>query len=460
MSDQSLNKLPEAPEATPAGTGDAEQSTPKGDAAAPKPRKAGWRQRATRHFLESFADWNYIFLEELRMIFKDQGVLIFCILLPLGYPVLYTWIYNNEVCNDVPTVVVDDSHSALSREYIRKVDATQEVRVVAQCESMNQARALVKSRDAYGIIHIPASFARDLSRMQQTRVSLYADMSGMLYYKALLLANSDVSLAMNARIKISRAGNTTQRQDDITAAPIAYQQVELFNPANGMASYLIPGVLVLILQQSLLLGIGLAAGTRREQNAYRRLTPINRHYHGLMRIVLGKSLAYFAVYLWNTTYVLFLVPRMFHLPQIGSVADIWMIMVPFLIAVTFFGMTLSVLIRQREACFMIIVFSSLPLLFMSGISWPASNMPAFWKYFAYLFPSTFGIRAYLAINNAGAPLNEVNTEWYALWIQAIFYFLTTLVVYRRNILASRLAFVRKYRHLQHRRQTPRPAPAP
>lgn len=415
------------------------------------PRKK--RSNIVSHFLESLPDWNYIFKEELRTIFKDQGVLIFCLLLPLGYPILYTWIYNNEVCNDVPTVVVDDSQTAFSREYIRKVDATPEIRIVSYAADMNEARKAVKQRDAYGIIYIPSTFSQDISRMQQTRVSLFADMSGMLYYKAVLLANTNVSLAMNARIKVERAGKTTAQEEALTTHPITYEQVELYNPTNGMASYLIPAVLVLIIQQSLVLSIGLAAGTRREKNAYRTLTPINRHYHGLMRIVMGQSLAYILIYLWNITYVLFLVPKMFSLPQIGSVADIWMIMTPFLIAVTFFGMTLSVLIRQREACFMIIVFTSVPLLFLSGISWPTCAMPDFWRYVSYLFPSTFGVKAYVAINNTGATLNEVKTEWYALWIQAVAYFLTTLVVYRRNIIISRLKFIEKYRNLRKRKTT-------
>ena len=86
-------------------------------------------------------------------------------------------------------------------------------------------------------------------------------MSGLLYYKALLTANTNVSLAMNADIKMERAGNTTVRQDEITAYPIEYEDIAIFNPTNGFAAFLIPAVLILIIQQTLLLGIGLAAGT-------------------------------------------------------------------------------------------------------------------------------------------------------------------------------------------------------
>ena len=99
---------------------------------------------------------------------------------------------------------------------------------------------------------------------------------------------------MNKAIKIQRAGNTTtNREEEISTYPIEYTNVALFNPTSGFASFLIPAVLMLILQQTLVLGIGLSAGTAVETNRFRDLVPINRHYHGTLRIVFGKTLAYF-----------------------------------------------------------------------------------------------------------------------------------------------------------------------
>lgn len=57
----------------------------------------------------------------MKNTIKDEGVLIFFILVPLGYPLLYSWIYNNEVVRDVPVAIVDMSHSQESRKFIREV---------------------------------------------------------------------------------------------------------------------------------------------------------------------------------------------------------------------------------------------------------------------------------------------------------------------------------------------------
>ena len=387
--------------------------------------------------VQGIHDLFYIWKQEFRTTFRDQGVLIFFVLVPLVYPLIYSFIYTNETIREVPTVVVDNSRSSLSREYLRKVDASPETSIVAHCADMEEAKLMLKDRKAYGIIYIPAHFSDDIARGKQTQVSIFCDMSGLLYYKALLTANTNVSLAMNAYIKMKRAGNTTARQDEITAYPIEYEDVAIFNPTNGFAAFLIPAVLILIIQQTLLLGIGLSAGTAREQNRFKDLVPINRHYNGTLRIVMGKGLSYFMVYSLVAVYILCVVPRLFSLNQIAIPGVLTLFALPYLAACIFFAMTASIAIRNRETCMLLFVFTSVPLLFLSGISWPGAAMPEFWRYFSYIFPSTFGINGYVRINSMGATLNEVSFEYQALWIQTGIYFLTTCLVYRWQIIQSR-----------------------
>lgn len=277
-------------------------------------------------------------------------------------------------------------------------------------------------------------------------------MSGMLYYKAILTAATEASLQMNKDIKIARSGNTTNRQDEISAAPIKYESVTLFNSQNGYASFLIPAVLILIIQQTLLLGVGLSAGTARENNRFRDLVPIYREYQGTLRIVMGKSLAYLLIYAVVSTYILCLVPKWFSLVQIATPATLLTFVLPYVLACIFFAMTCSIFIHHREACMMIYVFTSVPLLFISGISWPGSAIPDFWRIVSYLFPSTFGINGFVRINSMGAELADVRTEYLVLWLQAGIYFLTTCIVYRRQIMISRRHAMERLQQLRNKRK--------
>ncbi|MDR0939885.1 MAG: ABC transporter permease [Mediterranea sp.] len=387
----------------------------------------------------------HVWKQELRAMARDHGVLIFFILVPLAYPLVYSFIYDNEVVRDVPAVAVDASRTALSREYLRKVDATPDIGIVARLADMETAKQALKERRAYGIIYIPADFADRVARGEQTQVSIYCDMSGLLYYKSMLLANTAVSLDMNREIKIARAGNTTDREDEVSAYPIAYEDVAMFNPATGFAAFLIPAVLILIIQQTLLLGIGLSAGTAREKNPTRHLVPADPRYDGTLRIVLGKGLCYFLIYVPISFYVLSVVPRLFSLNQIGQTGTLTLFVPPYLAACIFFAMTASIAIRNRETCMLLFVFTSLPLLFISGISWPGAAIPPFWHYFSWLFPSTFGINGFVKINNMGATLNEVAMEYRGLWLQAGFYFVTTCIAYRWQVMKARKAENRETR---------------
>lgn len=390
-----------------------------------------------RNIADAISDAAYIWRYEMRQILRDEGVLIFFIIVPLAYPLLYSWIYNNEVVHEVPVVVVDDSHSALSRQFIRMCDASPDVRILCHAADMDEAQSLVSRQLAKGIYHIPAEFDRNISRMEQTTIGVYCDMSLMLTYQAVYQTSVAVTQTMGAAIRTKLSQPPTRREAQIGARPMIVDEVPLFNPSGGYGSSILPAVLMLILQQTLVLGIGMSAGTARENNRYHELIPIDRHYQGTLRIVGGKSLCYFMIYAVMGAYLTLAVPKMFSFPQLAHWQDLLCLMLPYVLACIFFGMIVSCIIRYRENVMLLIVFVSVPLLFLTGISWPQSSIPSFWQSISWLFPSTFGVRAYVRLNTMGATLADVNREYLVLWGQTLFYFFMACIVYRHQIVLSR-----------------------
>lgn len=391
------------------------------------------RGKVISHLSQATRDVGYIFIEEAKTIFKDEGVIIFFFLVPLLYPLLYSWIYNNELVTDVPAVIVDKSHSFMSRKFVRELDATQGVKVISYANSIEEAREVMRNQACRGIINIPEDFASNIYKGIQTHVSVYIDMSGMLYYKALAISTTDVALHMGAEIQVQKLPSFTDREEDLTTAPLKFEAISIFNPSTGYGSYLLPGVLMLIIQQTLLLGIGLSAGTARERNKFKWLAPIQERYNGMYRIIFGKGLCYFLLYAIISSYILLVVPHIFNFIQIGKPNDILGITLPYILACIFFGMTISCLIRYRENVILFIVFTSVPLLFLSGILWPASSISGMWKAISWLFPSTFGVNGFVKISSMGATLQEVYPEYIALWTQVAVYFLLACFIFRREI---------------------------
>lgn len=379
---------------------------------------------------------SFVWGRELRTSFRDEVVWIFILFVPLAYPLLYSFIYDNEVLREVPVAAVDESNTSLSRRFVRLVDATASVDVASRCADLEEARELMRRHKVYGIIHMPEDFSRKLNCGQSTNVSVFSDLSSLLYYKALSLAAIDASLDMNADIKLRYFGTSTDRQDEIAVAPLKYEEVNVFNPTTGMATFLIPPVLMLILQQTMLLGVGVAVGTMKERNMFRAYSRMGRTPAGTGLIVIGRALMYVAVYSVVALYVLGIVPLAFRFNHIGHFADIAAFMLPYLLAVAFFAMTFSHFIKEREACMMLIVFTSLVFIFISGLSWPGTEVPAFWKYVSWLIPSTPGMNGFLRMNTEGARLYQVVFEYRLLWAQAAFYFLAACLVMRHDIAES------------------------
>ena len=374
-----------------------------------------------------------IWRDEMRTFVRDEGVFLFCLLMPAVYPLLYAWIYNNEVVREVPVAVVDNSQSAFSREFIHKVDATPDVRVAYRAVSLDEARRMVERQEVRGIYYIPEELAEGIFAGRRTFISVYADMAVTLQYKSIYMAASNVVGQMNKDIRISRMSSlTTARDEDVAAAPLQFEEVPIFNPSLGYGGFILPCVLMLVLQQTLLLGIGLSEGTRRER---RRLCPVQRpslsRGYGI-RLAVGKGLAYFMVYSVWAAYLSMAVPRCFGLVMLADWRDLLAIMFPYLLSCISFGLMLSWMVRFRENVLLLVVFTSIPFLFLSGISWPQSSIPAFWQGVASLIPSTYAIRAYVRMASMGATVADVMPEFRALWTQAAVYFVFASVVMWRT----------------------------
>lgn len=374
-----------------------------------------------------------VWLHEMRDMFKDEGALLFVILLPLAYPLLYSWIYNNEVVREVPVAVVDNSHSQTSREFVRHVDASPDVRVAAWSNNLEEASRLVARQEVYGIILLPEDFDRQLGRMQQAHVSVYCNMGLMLTYKAIFQTCSAVAADMNSHIQIALSGNPTTREDQLTTHPMQVSDVPIFNNTGGYGNFILPGVLVLIIQQVMLLGIGIAYGTSYEKRRFARLTPMYERRFGLARIMIGRTMGFFVLFLLIAAWVLLAVPRMFHFVQMLHFSDFLLFVVPYLLACVFFATTFSFFIRQRENVMLLVVFTSVPFLFMSGVSWPKSNIPEVWQWFSWLFPSTFGIQGFIKMNTMGGVFGDIIPEIKGLWIQTVIYGVFATLVTRWQV---------------------------
>lgn len=376
-------------------------------------------------------DTYYIWKNELKVIFRDPAVILLFLVVPFGYPLLYSFIYNNEVVRDAKLIVVDESNSYLAREFARKVDAAPDVQVVARVANFEEGKEALRRKEAYGILYIPSDFSDKVHRSEQAQVMVYSDMSSLLNYKSFLLAATEVSLDMGADIRVSEMGHKTRTEDETTMQAVHYEWIGIYNPQNGFASFFVPAILILIIQQTLILGVGTLVGTHNDKKTFTVAshTQEGRNVSATW-LTIGKAFAYMTVYSVASVWVLRIVPYMFSLPQIGDPLTLATFLVPFLLACSFFAMTLSYFVSQREFVMLLFVFTSVLFVFMSGVSWPWITIPSWIKALGYIVPSTPGIHGFIRINTMGVELRDVWLEYVTLWLHTIGYCITAILMYK------------------------------
>lgn len=365
--------------------------------------------------------WN-IFTRELKLIGRDNGVMLIFCFAGLVYPLLYNWIYHDGVVDEMPVAVVDNSRGSYSHRYVQKFDATRECAIAYDCVSMAEAEELMKEQKVHGILYIPSDFDSRLALGEQATLSTYADMSTFLYYKNMTIASNLVMLDEVHQIQAEHyAAKGFTGQDAVQLIePVQYDDARLYNPNISFTMFFIYMALMMILQQVMFYGSSTLAGTLREEG--RSFAQLVEGGHGMGRIVLGRGAAYFLVFLFLGAYGAVLVPHLFHLPMHAAWWDMMLFLAFFVADIIVFSFTWSSGIYKRETVLVLLLFVSPIAVFLTGFTWPTENFPIFWRIVSYVFPTTFGCRAYMTLSQTGN-LSAIAPELWAMTLQTVVYYI-------------------------------------
>jgi len=372
------------------------------------------------------------FYDELRLILSDSGTILIFIIAMFIYPVLYSVGYMNETLREIPIAVVDLDHTSTSRQFSRMTDASEQLKVVYKPSSLKEAEDLFYDGLVHGIILIPDHFEKDILSGKQVRPSVYCDASYFLLYKQVYSGAVFSSGTFSAGVEIKKmlAEGKTLEQAKVLQEPLQVKNYYLYNPSGGYDSFVMPGMILIIIQQTLLIGIGMLGGTIREKKIFLKMNAPVTKLWGTSKMIFGKASAYVLIYLFNALFAMVVLHKWLALPDKGTLLGVISLLIPYLLAISFLGLAISMLFKERVHSLLFMVFISPIVMFLSGISWPTSSIPPALYWFSHIFPSTFMIPAYLRLRIMGASLESVHYEWAFLLIQMVVYFFLACFSYK------------------------------
>ena len=350
--------------------------------------------------------------EAWRRIVKDHGARLLLLAAPVLYSLFYPLPYLREVIRETPIAVVDHDRSSLSRQLVRYADAHEMLRVAARYDSVQAAETAVKEGVVRGYLVVPAHFRTDVLRGREAAVAYGGDATYFLQFKQVLTGFAEAAGTLNVAVKARQAlaAGLTRGQARAAVAPVALRAHPVGNTREGYASYLIPGVFLLILQQTLLLGVGMLRGTARESAAAAPdVTPAG---------LVGAATALVTLYAAHAAFSLGMAAWIYDLPTHGRLWMLALFLGPFLVACVMFALALSGLCATREASIQLFLVTAIPFLFLAGASWPFEMIPLPLQWLACLLPSTAGIQGVLRLNSLEATWSEVAGWWWLLWAQS------------------------------------------
>ena len=359
-----------------------------------------------------------VYCREFKLVLHDQGLILFITFLPLVYPVIYSLIYNPELVKEVPMVVIDNDRTPLSRELVRNLDACDEVWVRGYASDLSEARHAMDSGKCFAILEIPSGFEKKVGRTETANAVMYCDMSLLLRYRGFLVAATEVMQEMGSELMSEDINRIAPLAGTIaTGDLLPISNVSMGNIRNGFDSFIMPGVLILILHQCIILAVGMAGGARRERKSMLGYNPHNNSRY-VSATMIGQMLCYFTLLFIPSIYMIHYVPLMFRFPMEGSLLGELVFLLPMTLACFGMGFVFQAFVTERESVFVSWVVTSLIFLLLSGLIWPRYDMYGVWKFMSDLCPATWGVEGFIKMNSNGAALWQVRHEYVMLWILA------------------------------------------
>lgn len=363
---------------------------------------------------------------ELRTVVEQKMIAAIFVGTIIIYGLYYPQPFTTQVLRNVPMAVVDLDNSDSTRQIIRDLDASPSADVVLKLPDVVAAKRAIFERKISAYLYFPEEFERNLLGGQQSPVAFYGDASFFLTYSeaqsAVTGAVQKTALAATV-VRLTEQG-MTGAQAQAVAAPITLNMISVYNPEKGYATYVIPAVFLVILQQILLMGVGFLNTVDRSDEDVLEVHPVIK--------TIGKLLAYSvpAVFLYFMATIV--IPNLYGVPRIGGVWQGFAIAVPYALSISALALIIAEIFKKPLAVQVACNCLGMPFFFMAGAPWPRDVMPDAFRLVTKLVPSSTGVEATVRVNQMGANLYDIQNQLTILWGLSLLYFLLAVLFVRQR----------------------------
>ena len=346
-----------------------------------------------------------ILKRELRNVSKDSSLFLILLLAPILYAFMYGSIYLNKGEEKVKLALIDNDGTAISRTLTQQLNSTPMIEIVPS-SNISEAQEMMFQGEVQGYFYIQSGFEKNIFSLKQTNVNLVLNASRFLPSSDLLSTATKVCLTVGAGVRKTYFNKQGMGEDEAMKMtnPINMDYRPLYNSSMTYGSFLLPGLLAIILQQTLLIGVAAAFTSEREEKKLLNLYQISKQ--NISKMIFGKSLLYFVVFMIFGFFFSVVNFSVFDVEVRGNYFDLAVVSALFIATIIVFGMLIGSFFKTKLFAFQVLVFSSYPIFLITGYSMPYQALPRFVQVLSDALPTSPFLKTYISIVQAGGSLSD------------------------------------------------------
>ncbi|WP_320456375.1 ABC transporter permease [Chryseobacterium sp. CFBP8996] len=342
---------------------------------------------------------------EIRNVSKDSSLFLILLLAPILYAFMYGSIYLNKGEEKVKLALIDNDGTAISRTLTQQLNSTPMIEIVPS-SNISEAQEMMFQGEVQGYFYIQSGFEKNIFSLKQANVNLVLNASRFLPSSDLLSTATKVCLTVGAGVRKTYFNKQGMGEDEAMKMtnPINMDYRPLYNSSMTYGSFLLPGLLAIILQQTLLIGVAAAFTSEREEKKLLNLYQISKQ--SISKMIFGKSLLYFVVFMIFGFFFSVVNFSVFDVEVRGNYLDLAVISALFIATIIVFGMLIGSFFKTKLFAFQVLVFSSYPIFLITGYSMPYQALPKFVQILSDMLPTSPFLKTYISIVQAGGSLSD------------------------------------------------------
>lgn len=342
---------------------------------------------------------------EFRLFWSNNILRLLFIGAPILYAILLGYTYQKGKVTDLPIIVIDEDRSSMSAKIIEMFEDNEILDVVRiKPNNYNLSNEAIEL-DAACIVTIPKDFEKHVLTRQNPEILTIVNTGNILTAN---YASGAIQLTLGT-LKAGTTMETLRKQGTPEALlgsswePFKTSFIKKYNRSTNYMYFLWPGVLATVLQQVLLLALALSFASEYENGTFAELTQRT----SLISMIAIKIIPYLIMSfgIWMIYYGF---TFWFRIPVNENLGALTLIAGVFIVAVSFIGILVSILIPNQLKATEILMVVATPSFIISGFTWPLSQMPVWVQYVASGIPLTHFLKAFRIL------LVERGTIWQTL----------------------------------------------